>query len=236
MPRRKAPGPVKHERRQRSFEILADELARMGQQIAHLQRTSLNKTEAEALNQQLVQGVASMAQTGQAVYEAISERMDLRLEKLAMETILAATDAASRAIEKSHAETSSAARDYAKAAGEARREAWRYFGGFWVWLASVGAGGAVLGLLAAFLIMGRVMRASSANILKSTAPPQGARSLPIRKAVGSAPSGSTARLSLGLTSRHPSSWQIHRLPQAQAVGFRARYGRKALVLLVLPTE
>ncbi len=40
------------------------------------------------------------------------------------------------------------------------------------------------------------MRASSANILKSTAPPQGARSLPIRKAVGSAPSGSTARLSL----------------------------------------
>ena len=95
-----------------SFEILADELARMGQQIAHLQRTSLNKTEAEALNQQLVQGVASMAQTGQAVYEAISERMDLRLEKLAMETILAATDAARRAIEKSHAETSSAARDW----------------------------------------------------------------------------------------------------------------------------
>jgi CheY-like chemotaxis protein len=88
-------------------------------------------------------------------YEAISERMDLRLEKLAMETILAATDAARRAIEKSHAETSSAARDYAKAAGEARREAWRYFGGFWVWLASVGAGGAVLGLLTAFLIMGR---------------------------------------------------------------------------------
>ena len=138
-----------------SFEILADELARMGQQIAHLQRTSLNKTEAEALNQQLVQGVASMAQTGQAVYEAISERMDLRLEKLAMETILAATDAARRAIEKSHAETSSAARDYAKAAGEARRAAWRYFGGVWGWVASVGAGGAVLGLLTAFLIMGR---------------------------------------------------------------------------------
>ncbi len=138
-----------------SFEILADELARIGQQIAHLQRTSLNKTEAEALNQQLVQGVASMAQTGQAVYEAISERMDLRLEKLALETILAATDAASRAIEKSHAETIAAARDLSKAAGQARREAWRYFGGFWVWLASVGAGGAVLGLLAAFLIMGR---------------------------------------------------------------------------------
>lgn len=138
-----------------SFEILADELARMGQQIAHLQRTSLNKTEAETLNQQLVQGVASMSQTGQSLYEAISERMDLRLEKLAIETILAAKDAASGAIAKNHAETIAAARDLSKAAGEARREAWRYFGGFWVWLASVGAGGAVLGLLAAFLIMGR---------------------------------------------------------------------------------
>ncbi len=138
-----------------SFEILADELARMGQQIAHLQRTSLNKTEAEALNKQLVQGVASMSKTGQAVCEAISERMELQLEKLAMETLLVASRATTKAIEKSHAETRSAARDYAKAAGEARRAAWRYFGGFWVWLASVGAGGAVLGLLAAFLIMSR---------------------------------------------------------------------------------
>ena len=58
-------------------------------------RSSFNKDEAKALNQQLVQGVASMAQTGQAVYEAISERMDLRPEKLALQTILAATDAAS---------------------------------------------------------------------------------------------------------------------------------------------
>ena len=112
-----------------TFQILADEITLIRGEIKQLQRSSLNKDEAKALNQQLVQGVDSMAQTGQAVYEAISERMDLRLEKLAIETILAATDAASRAIEKSHAETSSAARDLSKAAGEARREAWRYFGG-----------------------------------------------------------------------------------------------------------
>ena len=41
------------------------------------------------------------------------------------------------------------------------------------------------------------MHASSANTQASIAPRQGARSLPIRKAVGSVPSGSTARLSLG---------------------------------------
>ncbi|MFN7025840.1 MAG: hypothetical protein ACK4QP_15280 [Pseudorhizobium sp.] len=138
-----------------SFAILADEITLIRHEIAQLRRTSLNKDEAEALNQQLVQGVASMAQTGQAVYEAISERMDLRLEKLRLEATIAATEAASGAIEKSHVESLSAARSYSKAAGEARREAWRYFGGFWVWLASVGAGGAVLGLLAAFLIVGR---------------------------------------------------------------------------------
>ena len=138
-----------------TFQILADEITLIRGEIKQLQRSSLNKDEAKALNQQLVQGVDSMAQTGQAVYEAVSERMDLRLEKLAIETILAATDAASRAIEKSHAETTSAARDYAKAAGEARREAWRYFGGFWVWLASVGAAGVVLGLLVAIWMTGR---------------------------------------------------------------------------------
>lgn len=138
-----------------AFEMLTDELTLIRHDMANLQRTSLNKDEAKALNEKIVEGVDSMARTGQAVYEAISERMDLRLEKLAIETILAAKDAASGAIAKNHAETIAAARDLSKAAGEARREAWRYFGGFWVWLASVGAGGAVLGLLVAFWMIGR---------------------------------------------------------------------------------
>lgn len=137
------------------FEMLTDEITLIRHDIASLQRTSLNKDEAKALNEKLVQGVASMAQTGQAVYEAISERMDLRLEKLAMDMILATTDAARGAVEKSHSQSIVAAKDLAKAAGEARREAWRYFGGFWVWLASVGAAGAVLGGLAVFWLQGR---------------------------------------------------------------------------------
>ena len=138
-----------------TFQILADEITLIRVDMERLQRTSLNKDEAKALNEKLVQGVASMAQTGQAVYEAISERMDLRLEKLAIDTILAATDAARGAVEKSHAQSIFAAKDLAKAAGEARREAWRYFGGFWVWLASVGAAGVVLGGLAVFWLQGR---------------------------------------------------------------------------------
>ena len=96
-----------------------------------------------------------MTKVGPSVYEAISARLDLALDKMRREAVSAAQDAASGAIEKSHAESIVAAKHLSRAAGEARREAWRYFGGFWVWLTSIGAAGAVLGLLAALLIMGR---------------------------------------------------------------------------------
>ena len=66
----------------------------------------------------------------------------------------AAQSAAREAIEKSHAESLKAAKDLSRAAGEARREAWRYFGGFWVWLASIGAAGALVGALAVFWLQG----------------------------------------------------------------------------------
>jgi hypothetical protein len=44
---------------------------------------------------------------------------------------------------------------FTQAAGEARRAAWRHFGGFWVWLASIGATGALLGALVALWLTGR---------------------------------------------------------------------------------
>ena len=67
----------------------------------------------------------------------------------------AAQGAAREAIEKSHAESLKAAKSLSQAAGEARREAWRWFGGFWVWLASIGAAGALIGALAVFWLQGR---------------------------------------------------------------------------------
>ena len=45
---------------------------------------------------------------------------------------------------------------FSQAAGEARREAWRWFGGFWVWLASMLATGALLGALATLWIGGTI--------------------------------------------------------------------------------
>ena len=138
-----------------TFQILADEITLIRHDMERLQRTSLNKDEAKALNQEVAKGVQLMANAAPAVYEAISARLDLAIDKIRRETVTAAREATSGAIEKSHAESLDAARSLSKAAGEARREAWRYFGGFWVWLASVGAAGVVLGLLVAFWMTGR---------------------------------------------------------------------------------
>jgi hypothetical protein len=138
-----------------TFQILADEITLIRHDMERLQRTSLNKDEAKALSQEVAKGVKQMANAAPAVYEAISSRLDLAIDRIRREAVTAASEATSGAIEKSHAKSINAARDLARAAGEARREAWRYFGGFWVWLASVGAAGLILGLLMAFLIMGR---------------------------------------------------------------------------------
>ena len=44
---------------------------------------------------------------------------------------------------------------FAQSAGEARRAAWRSFGGFWVWLLAMLATGALMGALGAFWITGQ---------------------------------------------------------------------------------
>lgn len=89
----------------------------------------------------------------------LQQLIDARLQLAVTETRLAAIEAAERAarvaIQETHAESLKAAQSLSQAAGEARRQAWRYFGGFWVWLASIGAAGALLGALVAFWITGR---------------------------------------------------------------------------------
>ncbi|MBE0455384.1 MAG: hypothetical protein IBX58_17150 [Roseovarius sp.] len=134
---------------------LIDEITLIREDVKRLKRTSLDKDEAEALHQTLVEGVDRMAQTGPQIENTIKNYLLASILKIREETTSAAVSAAEAAIGKTRAETLEAARSLSQAAGEARREAWRWFGGFWVWLASMLATGAVLGLLAAFLIIGR---------------------------------------------------------------------------------
>lgn len=138
-----------------SFDILADEITMIRRQLDHLQRTSLDREDAEALNITVTSFLAKLENVAPAMQESMRRDLNRSVLDVRRHAIEAAQVAAKEAIKESHADSLNASRSLSEAAGEARREAWRYFGGFWVWLASVGAGGAILGLMAALLIIGR---------------------------------------------------------------------------------
>lgn len=137
------------------FEILADEITLIRRQVDQLQRTSLNKDEAQAFNATIAKFLAQLGKTAPAMQEAMRRDLDRTALDVRLYAGEAAQSAAREAIEKSYAESLKAAQNLSQAAGEARREAWRYFGGFWVWLASIGATGALLGALLVFWLQGR---------------------------------------------------------------------------------
>ena len=137
------------------FEILADEITLIRRQVDHLQRTSLDKDEAEAFNVRVAEVLNALAEVAPALQKVMQRDLAQAALDVRRHAVEAAQGAAREAIEKSHAESLKAAKDLSRAAGEARREAWRYFGGFWVWLASIGAAGALVGALAVFWLQGR---------------------------------------------------------------------------------
>lgn len=137
------------------FEILADEITLIRRQVDQLQRTSLDKAEAKQLNTVVASSLDRMAKVGPAVQQRIEHSLATAALDLRIHAMEAASQAARDAIRESHAESLKAAQSLSQAAGEARRQAWRYFGGFWVWLTSIGATGALLGALAVFWLQGR---------------------------------------------------------------------------------
>jgi hypothetical protein len=137
------------------IQAFADEVTLLRQELLDLKRSSLTKDEAKALNRHVAQGVADMTKVGATVQQTLLHSLATAALDVRRDAAHAATEAAKDAIREAHYESVSAARDLRKAAGEARREAWRWFGGFWVWLASVGATGALLGALAVMSLQGR---------------------------------------------------------------------------------
>ena len=137
------------------FQQLVDEITLIRQDMERLKRTSLDKDDAEALHEMLAEGVDRMRKVGPEVQKAVEMRLLGVAAVLREETAKAAASAAEGAIAKTRTESIEAARSLSQAAGEARREAWRWFGGFWVWLASMLATGAVIGALAMAWIAGR---------------------------------------------------------------------------------
>ena len=76
------------------FQILADELTLMRGEIDRLQRTSLNKDEANALNDIVAKAAEFMAQTTKAAPAEIQAALKADRDQLAHSAGLVATEAA----------------------------------------------------------------------------------------------------------------------------------------------
>ena len=137
------------------FQILADELTLIRKDMDQLQRTSLNKDEAKTLNQAVMGAVLRMAKATEDAPGEIQEALEADRDQMARSATQAATRAAESAMAGIRHDLDNERAKLSQAAGEARREAWRWFGGFWVWLASMLATGAVIGALAMAWIQGR---------------------------------------------------------------------------------
>ena len=137
------------------FQILADEITLIRSEIERLQRTSLDKDEAKALHKVVATGVADMRKISPELQQILDARLREAMIGVGNKATEAAHTAAERAVVQSHAASIEAAQKMLDDAGTARKEAWRYFGGFWVWLVSVGALGAVLGAVAVTAVTAR---------------------------------------------------------------------------------
>lgn len=137
------------------FQELVDELTALRRSIEHLARTSLDKDEAKTLNQAVLKAATMMAQTTKDAPGEIQDALQADRDQMAHIAIQSATKAAESAMADIRQDLTNERARFSQAAGEARREAWRWFGGFWVWLASMLATGALIGALTTVWITGR---------------------------------------------------------------------------------
>lgn len=132
------------------FQILADELTLIRKDMDRLQRTSLDKDEAQALHQIVTEAVADMRKATRETPQALQSALKADRDRMGQKATESATEAAVRVLGDIREQLTQERQKLSQAAGEARRQAWRYFGGFWVWLAAMLATGVVLGLLIAY--------------------------------------------------------------------------------------
>jgi len=138
-----------------AFDILSQELTALRRSVEHLVRTSLDKDEAARLNQIVSEAVDDMNNTITEAPEAIQGALKADRDQMARTASQAATEAAERVMGDMRDQLKQERLKFSQAAGEARREAWRYFGGIWVWAGLLLSLGAILGGSGVFWTQGR---------------------------------------------------------------------------------
>lgn len=134
------------------IQAFADEVTLIRNEIDRLQRTSLDKDEAEALHRIVAEAVADMRQATGEAPEALRSALKDDRDRMAHEATVAATRAAEKAVEDIRKELAVERDRLSQAASGARRAALRFSGGIWTLLAATLGLGAFLGLLAANVV------------------------------------------------------------------------------------
>jgi len=96
------------------FSILADEITLLRNDIKNLQRTSLDKQEAEDLNAIVVEALSNMLSTAQGWDSKVQQQLSLTKAEIIDHAADGANAAATAAIQDSHTKIMEAARIYAK--------------------------------------------------------------------------------------------------------------------------
>ena len=134
------------------IQAFADEVTLIRHEIDRLQRTSLDKDEAEALHRIVSQAVSDMRKATREAPQALQSALRDDRDQMAREATVAATSAAQEAVGGIRAELIAERDRLAQSAAQARRAALRFTGGIWTLLAAVLATGLFLGLLAANVV------------------------------------------------------------------------------------
>ena len=137
------------------FQILADELTLVRGDMDRLQRTSLNKDEAKALNDIVAKAAEFMAQTTKAAPGEIQAVLKADRDQMAHSATQAATEAAERAVTKMEQAVTKQCARLSEATHKARRAMWFWNGELALMLGAAVAVGAFLGVLAMAGIQGR---------------------------------------------------------------------------------
>ena len=132
------------------FEVLVEEMSLLREIVEGLRRSSLDKDEAMDLNEGIGYSLDRLLEIGPHLERSIGIKLDEAVTKVRATAAEASEYAIDVAMREHRTKIEEQARLYGKAAGEARQQAWRYFSGFWGWLAAATALGSLLGALVMF--------------------------------------------------------------------------------------
>ena len=137
------------------FRQLVDEITLIRDEVASLRRTSLDRDEASELHGYFMRDIESLRETYSESPEVFKDALKADRDQMARTASQAATEAAERVMGDMRDQLNQERLKFSQAAGEARREAWRYFGGIWVWAGLLLSLGAILGGSGVFWTQGR---------------------------------------------------------------------------------